>query len=206
MKKRIIIGTIAGIAVILTAVIMVQKSKKITYNTIEAERIVLADNFEELEEVSDLIVRARVLPGKENVLVKAPDNGDAVLHGYTVTKLEVLEVFKGDFSGAAVTITEEYYTIQDFTGTEVWTQGNYLPAREGEEYIFFLKAYAQGSKYEGMYFPVDLEHGKYVTELSGTAGLQKETPSLKEIYELKSDENAGEYQKWYERAASKYLR
>lgn len=205
MKKRIIIGVIACITVILAVGIAFRGSKKIVYNTIEAERIVLADDFEALEEVSDLIVRARVLPGKENILVKAPNSEDAVLYGYTVTELEILEIFKGDSAGAALTITEEYYTIQDISGTVVWTQGNYLPAREGEEYVFFLKAYDQGSKYEGMYFPVDLENGKYVTELSETAAIQKEAPALAEIYELKSYENVEEYQRWYEQVAAKYL-
>ena len=81
-------------------------------------------------------------------------------------------------------------------GTTIWTQGNYLPAKEGGEYIFFLKAYEPGSKYEGMYFPVDLERGKYVVGIPDTFVPEKRGNVSAEILELKGDKDIMEYWKW----------
>ncbi|MDE7326832.1 MAG: hypothetical protein K2N63_11225 [Lachnospiraceae bacterium] len=206
MKKNIIIiaSMLTCVATII-ACILISNPRRVTYNTVAAERIVLAENFETLEEESDLIVRVRVLEGKENVLVEAPGNQGGVLYGYTLTKLDVLDVLKGNPVSEPISITEEYYTTKDMGGTIIWTQGNYLPAKEGGEYIFFLKAYEPGSKYEGLYFPVDLERGKYVTELPTLYSAESNNISAK-VLELKSDENIMEYWKWYEQVAEKYMK
>ena len=85
-----------------------------------------------------------------------------------ITQLNVTEVFKGNINeDYPINITEEYYTLSG-KGNEVYTQGNYMPAQESGEYIFFLKAYDSTSPYAGMYFPVDLEYGKYSVDLAET--------------------------------------
>ena len=106
------------------------------------------------------------IPGKENKLITADDG--TVVFGYTITQLNVTEVFKGNINeDYPINITEEYYTLSG-NGNEVYTQGNYMPAQESGEYIFFLKAYDSTSPYAGMYFPVDLEYGKYSVDLAET--------------------------------------
>ena len=42
-------------------------NEQVTYHTIFAERMQLANSFEELESVSDVIVKATVAEGKENI-------------------------------------------------------------------------------------------------------------------------------------------
>ena len=150
-------------------------------------------------------VAAKLGVGAERVYRAFTEKGD-ILHGYTVTKIEILQSFKGEVAGTPVSITEEYYTTQNMAGTTIWTQGNYLPAKEGGEYIFFLKAYEPGSKYEGMYFPVDLERGKYVVGIPDTFVPEKRGNVSAEILELKGDKDIMEYWKWYEQVAGKYIR
>lgn len=206
MKKKIMIILAVLCIVLVLGCIFVNVRKKVTYKTYFADRTILAENFDKLEEVSELIVRARVLSGKENILVDVPKDQGDILYGYTVTKIEILQSFKGEVAGTPVSITEEYYTTQNMAGTTIWTQGNYLPAKEGGEYIFFLKAYEPGSKYEGMYFPVDLERGKYVVGIPDTFVPEKRGNVSAEILELKGDKDIMEYWKWYEQVAGKYIR
>ena len=164
------------------------------YETISSEREELAADFEELVQVSDLIVRAKVLPDKENVFMENAD----VPFGYTFTKLEITGSFQGVQDDKIIVITEEYYTEKDASGTTIWSQGNYLPAKVGEEYLFFLKAYGKDSDYAGMYFPVDLEKGKYVLPEK-----VPEKPTAKEL-ELKSEKGFSEYWDFYTQVAQNY--
>ena len=91
---------------VLFSCLLIGGRNKVIYNTVSAERIILAEDFEKLEEVSDLIVKVRVLEGKENVLVEAPGEEGGVLYGYTLTKLEILDIFKGDEDSGTISITE----------------------------------------------------------------------------------------------------
>lgn len=139
---------------------------KTHYNILATDRLQLAPTYADLQNVSDIVVKATVIPGKENKLITADDG--TVVFGYTITQLNVTEVFKGNINeDYPINITEEYYTLSG-NGNEVYTQGNYMPAQESGEYIFFLKAYDSTSPYAGMYFPVDLEYGKYSVDLAET--------------------------------------
>ena len=126
--------------------------KELEIRQIDADVLILAQTFDELVDVSNLIIRAKVLSGKVNV-EDTPEVG-----GYTITKLQVLETFKGDVvPNEIVTITEYYY--QDKDG--IWTYENYLPANENQEYILFLMKDDTDSDWSGMYYPTDLERGKF---------------------------------------------
>jgi len=59
---------------------------------IPGDRIILANNFEQLEAVSALTIRATVLPNKETILNTLEDG--TVIFGYTETKLKVNEVLQ----------------------------------------------------------------------------------------------------------------
>lgn len=171
MTKRtksipVLLGTLFLLILVVAASLTSFLGSKTHYNILAADRLQLAPTYADLQNVSDIVVKATVIPGKENKLITADDG--TVVFGYTITQLNVTEVFKGNINeDYPINITEEYYTLSG-KGNEVYTQGNYMPAQESGEYIFFLKAYDSTSPYAGMYFPVDLEYGKYSVDLAET--------------------------------------
>lgn len=171
MTKRtksipVLLGTLFLLILVVAASLTSFLGSKTHYNIFATDRLQLAPTYADLQNVSDIVVKATVIPGKENKLITADDG--TVVFGYTITQLNVTEVFKGNINeDYPINITEEYYTLSG-NGNEVYTQGNYMPAQESGEYIFFLKAYDSTSPYAGMYFPVDLEYGKYSVDLAET--------------------------------------
>ncbi len=171
MTKRtksisVLLGTLFLLILVVAASLTSFLGSKTHYNILATDRLQLAPTYADLQNVSDIVVKATVIPGKENKLITADDG--TVVFGYTITQLNVTEVFKGNINeDYPINITEEYYTLSG-NGNEVYTQGNYMPAQESGEYIFFLKAYDSTSPYAGMYFPVDLEYGKYSVDLAET--------------------------------------
>lgn len=171
MTKRtksipVLLGTLFLLILVVAASLTSFLGSKTHYNILATDRLQLAPTYADLQNVSDIVVKATVIPGKENKLITAYDG--TVVFGYTITQLNVTEVFKGNINeDYPINITEEYYTLSG-NGNEVYTQGNYMPAQESGEYIFFLKAYDSTSPYAGMYFPVDLEYGKYSVDLAET--------------------------------------
>lgn len=162
-KSLIIVASFLLVLVVATSILSISEDK-IKYNILATDRLQLASSYEDLDAVSDIIVRATVISGKENKTIEADDG--TVVFGYTLAQLNISEVFKGDVGeDETITITEEYYTLADKSNV-IYTQGNYMPAQENGEYIFFLKAYDTTSPYAGMYFPVDLEYGKYSVDLA----------------------------------------
>lgn len=171
MTKRtksipVLLGALFLLILVVAASLTSFLGSKTHYNILATDRLQLAPTYADLQNVSDIVAKATVIPGKENKLITADDG--TVVFGYTITQLNVTEVFKGNINeDYPINITEEYYTLSG-NGNEVYTQGNYMPAQESGEYIFFLKAYDSTSPYAGMYFPVDLEYGKYSVDLAET--------------------------------------
>ena len=171
MTKRtksipVLLGALFLLILVVAASLTSFLGSKTHYNILATDRLQLAPTYADLQNVSDIVVKATVIPGKENKLITADDGTD--VFGYTITQLNLTEVFKGNINeDYPINITEEYYTLSG-KGNEVYTQGNYMPAQESGEYIFFLKAYDSTSPYAGMYFPVDLEYGKYSVDLAET--------------------------------------
>lgn len=164
-RKSLLIATSFLLVIVATMSAISFSGNKIQYNILTTDRLQLAPTYDDLETVSDMIIKATVIPGKENKTIEA--EGGIIVFGYTVTQLNISEVFKGEITeGETITITEEYYTLAGKNNV-IYTQGNYMPAKENGEYIFFLKAYDAISPYTGMYFPVDLEYGKYSVNLAG---------------------------------------
>ena len=197
MKKKIIIGICA--ILLLASVIYYNSNTNI--KNIVADRKIIANNVAELNNESDLIIKATVLPNKENILIN-DDNDGTVKFGYTVTRLKITQVLKGDISDETIKITEEYYTTRELSGKSIWTQGYYLPAKENKEYIFFLKKYADTSNYAGMYFPIDLEKGKYkfIKNLDTDS---TENLSAKDL-DISDKTNVKEYKEWYKEVMKEY--
>lgn len=105
------------------------------------------------------------------------------------------QVLKGQAPEQLV-ITEECYTADD----ALWTQGGYLPMETGKPYLLFLTAYDDGSDYAGMYYPTELERGKYPL---GQALTTADSAAQWQVYSLDGD-TLSDYQSWYRQVSALY--
>lgn len=174
------------------------KTNRVKINQLAASRFTLAEAAENLPEISDLIV-VFTPESQENVLTKYPDGNVSV--GYTKTSGIASQVLSGSVSeGDSILITEECYTTD--SGSVLWTQDGYLPMNIGESYLLFLKAYDEDSAYAGMYFPVDLEYGKYVLQLP--AAMSSETSYTIDQLEIGPYGDLDHYIEWFEAVQALY--
>ena len=164
-----------------------------TVHRLSADRVTQAATVSQLQEVSDLIV-VFTPETQENVLSRYSDGN--VSSGYTRTTGRVSQVLKGQAPEQLV-ITEECYTLDD----ALWTQGGYLPMEKGQSYLLFLTAYPGDSDYAGMYYPTELELGKYpLTDQPLTASDPVDTW---QVYSPDSS-TLSQYQSWYQQVAALY--
>ena len=164
-----------------------------TVHRLSADRVTQAATVSQLQEVSDLIV-VFTPETQENVLSRYSDGN--VSSGYTRTTGRVSQVLKGQAPEQLV-ITEECYTLDD----ALWTQGGYLPMEKGQSYLLFLTAYPGDSDYAGMYYPTELELGKYpLTDQPLTAS---DAAGAWQIYSPDSS-TLSQYQSWYQQVAALY--
>ena len=199
MKKRVFVIGIA-ITVFLAGLFVFDQVYMRTIS-IMGDRVVLASNFDELEQQSDLIIFAEVLPDKENKLDK--DQDGFTIFGYTITQLKVVEVLAGNAQpGDVIQITEEYYIKDDGLGKTLTTQENYQPAKENHTYIFYLKKYGDTTWYAGMFFPIDLAYGKYLInhDTVNTENLDNLTNKQLEM----EQRNGTRYKEWMKETLKKY--
>ncbi len=194
-KKLLLLGSI--IVTLVVAFIIVD-SLYVNSSQTMADRVTLARNFEELDSKSDLIVIASVLPNKKNILLTEDDG--TVSFGYTLTQLSIDKIFSGETSEKTITITEEYYVTDDIIGKTIWTQGEYQPAQVKSSYIFFLKKYDESTDYKGLYFPIDLEYGKYLIRNDIKNSIDKFTNKELEV----GDKADARYREWMKAVFKKY--
>ncbi len=199
MKKKILL-VCSCLSIFLLGTIVLDKTI-VNYNLIQADRITEARDFNELEKVSDLIIKATVLPGKENIL-DMTDKG-RVYFGYTHTKIQINDVYYGNVSkDDIINITEEYYITDSTIGKSINTQGNYMPAKEGKKYIFFLKKYDNSTRYKDMYYPIELEKGKYLIN-DKTKDISSLNTLLNKDLEI-GPKDSTEYKEWFKKVKEKY--
>lgn len=164
-----------------------------TVQRMAADRITQAESVAQLQEVSDLIV-VFTPERQENILSYFSDGN--VSGGYTRTTGTVSQVLKGEPPEQLV-ITEECYLVDNV----LWTQGGYLPMQEGESYLLFLTAYDRDSVYAGMYFPTELEKGKY--PLADEPLTASDSADAWEVYVIEGDD-LHDYQDWYQQITALY--
>lgn len=169
-------------------------------NQVMTDRVALADSVSQLEKLSDLVVL--VTPKEqENVLIRDITDNNVIV-GYTKTTATVLDVVKGDVTkGQEIFITEECYTTN--LKSILWTQQGYLPMREGDSYLLYLKAYSDTSSYKGMYFPIDLEYGKYVILPSDSVATVRSTETV-EQFQIGDTTDVDKYKNWYQKVINSY--
>lgn len=70
----------------------------------------------------------------------------------------------------------------------------------GKPYLLFLTAYPDGSDYAGMYYPTELERGKYPL---GQALTTADSAAQWQVYSLDGD-TLSDYQSWYRQVSALY--
>lgn len=200
LTKRIMVCVLALSLVAVGGFIYVSNGPY-TVNQVLADRLTLANSVSQMEELSDLIVL--VTPkAQENVLIKDPVDNN-VITGYTKTTATVLDVIKGNVTeGQEILITEECYTTN--LKSVLWTQQGYLPMEDGDNYLLYLKAYTDDSSYNGMYFPIDLEYGKYVIPQTSPISAMTTTYTAEQL-QIGVETDAAKYGEWYQQVVSSYF-
>ena len=160
-----------------------------------APRAIVKD-LDDLEQKSSIIVKAKVLPNKENIVWKE------ISYGYTKTQLEITEVYNGDKEvGDIITLIEDYYYINE---DSMVRYDLYNPSQPGKEYLFFLRYdNREGSVRQGTYYIPQCNMGRFpVTEEDDRIVFSVE--KLDNSYFDLADGNINHYKDVYKEVLKKY--
>lgn len=106
-------------------------------------------------------------------------------------------------AGDTIFDTEECYTTDN--GAVLWTQEGYLPMEIGERYLLFLIRYSdKKTDYAGMYYPTQLEYGKYLLgNQDGITDIQNSAASAEEL-QIGPGGDLEKYVSWRQEVAALY--
>ena len=198
MKRK---GFIFVLALTFLCCLFGCQKKEMDIRQMQTSRLQRAGTVSELQENSNLIVV--VTPkSHENILSYYSDGN--IAFGYTKTAVVVSEVLKGDVSaGDTIFVTEECYTTDN--GAVLWTQEGYLPMEIGERYLLFLIRYSdKKTDYAGMYYPTQLEYGKYLLgNQDGITDMQNSAASAEEL-QIGPGGDLEKYVSWRQEVAALY--
>ena len=199
MKRKTSI--LLALALILSLFAGCKTTGEVEVREIQAYRLLRASTVDELRSVSDLIV-VFTPENQENVLYYFDDG--VVATGHTRTSGVVSEVLKGDVSaGDTIVITEECYTTED--GSVLWTQQGYLPMQDGKRYLLFLTRYSEKrTVFAGMYYPTELEYGKYLLREDGGTETMTNGMGTADDFEIGPYGDLEKYSSWYGQVAALY--
>lgn len=111
--------------------------------------------FEEIEERADLIVKGTKSETERQFIEY--DHGGGPLSWYTVSKMDLVDVYKGD-TEETFTIIEPFATDTNLDGRTIYSLGDYLPIEEDDQYILFLRLITDEETAEA--FSIDLTSEK----------------------------------------------
>lgn len=199
MKRRGF--TLALTLMFLCCLFGCQKNEEVNIRQMQTSRLQRAATVSELQENSDLIVV--VTPkSQENILSYYSDGN--IAFGYTKTAVVVSEVLKGDVSiDDTIWVTEECYTTDN--GSVLWTQQGYLPMQIDERYLLFLTRYSdKKTDYAGMYYPTELEYGKYLLGNREGGTTFHSSTATEENLQIGPGGDLEKYSSWREQVVSLY--
>lgn len=201
MKKKILLGSVCALSLaIVLAAVLLPKRPIVTVCQVAASVIDQAETVSELQQVADTVV-VFTPQQQENVTNHYSDGN--VSFGYTKTIGTVEQVLSGECAaGDTLCITEGCYTTN--LGTVLWTHGGYLPMNPGERYLLFLISYDPSSAYKGMYYPVDMEYGRYVMPHAAPLALSEGETRTAADFELNEYADVDTYSQWYEAVFALY--
>ena len=165
--------------------------------------------LEGLEYRSENVVRGRIA-GDFKIISQYTNPFHRTEPSYSCTSvsLEILEVIKGDLrAGDTIRIIEPYVIEKGV----LFTTGNYLPSRPGQEYFFFLDGlfdrYFDGDvteeyiEFAGHYFVLHDERGRYLVPDSGTR-----TQDFTRAELSLGEDSIDLYMRLYEEVVNAYMR
>ena len=199
MRRRVVALVLAS--TFLCCLFGCQKKEEMDIRQMQISRFQRAATVSELQENSDLIVV--ITPkSQENILSYYSDGN--IAFGYTKTAVVVSEVLKGDVSiGDTILVTEECYTTDD--GSVLWTQQGYLPMQIDEPYLLFLMRYSdQKTDYAGMYYPTELEYGKYLLGNQEGGTTSHSSAATEEDLQIGPGGDLEKYRSWRQEVAALY--
>ncbi len=124
------------------------------------ESVFSIKDLKSIEELADVIIKAEVLPERENVELLEDT------YGFTKTKLKVTKVYSGNLKvNDIITLSEEYFQYTDNKTGEIRLQSvnAYKPTIIGKEYIFFLFDRGElGTVRENVYEIVNITDGIFL--------------------------------------------
>ena len=168
----------------------------------EVDYMFRINDIDILENLSELIVKGRILSNSESVVKNPPKGG---ISGYTLTKVEIAEVFSGEASvGDIITLVEPYFEALLGDGkTYIITRSGYLPSIiEGEYILFLVKNQGSDPRRNGSYEMYNTIMGRYPvpkqTNIEGSAIISNQEMSLTE------DTNTLDYREVFEDVLDKY--
>ena len=117
-----------------------------------------------LESRAANIVRGRISGDSEMIFSRSNNINGRPSPLYSVISLDLTEVIKGELvAGETIRIIEPFYIDNRI----LYTRGNYLPSREGQEYVFYLHTPAPESDSAslgivGAHFVLHQDRGRYL--------------------------------------------
>ncbi|QKS69847.1 hypothetical protein FLK61_23970 [Paenalkalicoccus suaedae] len=151
MRIRYTVPLVAVIITIIIGFIILDSSTENIVQGGDTTNVLFSD-ADEMEAYADIVIE--VVATNDNTHVSRGE-----FDGHTLTKVEVLEVFKnntGKDIGPYMAVAEPYYVSDRIIGHDVITYGDYMPLEEDGNYILFL---SWAENIEG-YWIVSLEQGQ----------------------------------------------
>jgi len=177
-----------------------EEDEAFVVENIDADRVILATNVDEMIAVSDIIVKVEIISQEEVELVD--EHSGLVYFGYSNTEAKIKKVFKGNVNEKNIIITEDGYLNNGI----YWTVDNYQRSKIGNEYIFFLKENTDRHEdLNGKYYPVELTLSKYVIPKSNKKAKSVDETSIKELelFNIMTKDDVTEYKEWYKEVIAK---
>ncbi len=171
----------------------------------EVDLAFLIKDLEELESLSDVVIKGKVLPESNMVLT---DTNTEWVTGYTKTKIEVSDVFSGDIKvGDIIEVVEPYYEATINGQTYFITMEGYLPSIVGNEYIWLLVKHDETSEKEGLYGMYNVLMGRYpvfenYVPYSNAKQFSKSISNLD--FDVLEETNTTNYRNVYQEVLNKY--
>lgn len=165
-----------------------------------------AKSVAELEQWADIVIRGKVVENVEQIY-RSP------LTGYTLTSVEITDVYSGEKKvGDLIEIAEDYLIFNNGVKKVMSSGEGYLPCQIGEEYIFFLKLNDGYSLFkETTYIMHNCIMGRFPVNVSETTPASKTKAATITVEAVESSEvpvaecgNIETYMSLYEQVINKY--
>lgn len=166
----------------------------ISIKTISTDADYILHELFEIEDIADLVVTAQLKGNIEQHIEFIHE--ETPINWYTISELKITNVLSGEIGRKEkLNIIEPYAVTRDVLGSYLFTTGDYVPLKKGNEYILFLVKSSGGNFPMDTYEIVGHYQGKYK---KGDLKITNEDLEIGEI--------SDHYKKLYTNVKEKYIR